>query len=94
MSAPINGRDRPEDDFSSSSSEGSLDRPDSEGWEDQEPDAENVQIKDFFSDKVFPDAVSMIQYAAEQHGFDFVKIVKEFGVFKSYYICRYSWIHF
>ena len=72
---------RPEDDSSSQSSHSdeSIARPDSEGWEDAEPDEEILQFKDFFSDKTFPDATSMIEYAATEHGFDFLKVTKDFG---------------
>lgn len=70
---------RPEDDLSSQSSDESIVRPDSEGWEDAEPDEEIVQVKDFFSDKTFPDAKSMIEYAATEHDFDFLKIANNFG---------------
>lgn len=70
---------RTEDDLSSQSSDDSIVRPDSEGWEDAEPDEEVVQVKDFFSDKTFPDAKSMIKYAATEHGFDFLKIANNFG---------------
>lgn len=69
-------------DASSTSSIDELLREDSEGWEDAEPEEnEEIQVKDFFSDKTFPDAASMIKYAAEQHNFDFLKIAKEFGEF-------------
>ena len=67
-------------DASSTSSIDELLREDSEGWEDAEPEEEEqIQVKDFFSDKTFPDAASMIKYAAEQHNFDFLKITKDFG---------------
>ncbi|THY10319.1 S-adenosyl-L-methionine-dependent methyltransferase [Aureobasidium pullulans] len=68
-------------DASSTSSIDELLREDSEGWEDAEPEEnEDIQVKDFFSDKTFPDAASMIKYAAEQHNFDFLKITKDFGL--------------
>lgn len=71
---------------SDTSSEGtaSIARPDSEGWEDAEPDEEVVQVKDFFSDKTFPDATSMIKYCAAEHGFDFLKVVQDFGGYVSF----------
>ncbi|KAI5209926.1 S-adenosyl-L-methionine-dependent methyltransferase [Aureobasidium subglaciale] len=68
-------------DASSTSSIDELLREDSEGWEDAEPEEnEEIQVKDFFSDKTFPDAASMIKYAAEQHNFDFLKIAKNFDL--------------
>jgi len=71
-------------DASSTSSIDELLREDSEGWEDAEPEEnEEIQVKDFFSDQTFPDAASMIKYAAEQHNFDFLKITKDFGGFLS-----------
>jgi protein arginine N-methyltransferase 3 len=71
-------------DASSTSSIDELLREDSEGWEDAEPEEnEEIQVKDFFSDKTFPDAASMIKYAAEQHNFDFLKITKDFGGYLS-----------
>lgn len=65
-------------DDSSESSEDLL-RSDSEGWEDAELDEETLEIKDFFSDKIFPDAMSMIEYCAEKHDIDFLKLQKDFG---------------
>lgn len=73
---------RPEDELTSesgSSDSESIGRPDSEGWEDAEPDEEIVAVKDFFTDKTFPDAPSMIKYAATEHDFDFMKIANNFG---------------
>jgi len=67
-------------DDSSESSEDLL-REDSEGWEDAELDEEKLEIKDFFSDKIFPDAMSMIKHCAEKHDIDFLKLQKEFGVY-------------
>ncbi|KAG9820550.1 S-adenosyl-L-methionine-dependent methyltransferase, partial [Aureobasidium melanogenum] len=68
-------------DASSTSSIEELLREDSEGWEDAEPEEnEEIHVKDFFSDKTFPDAAEMIKYAAEQHNFDFLKITKDFGL--------------
>lgn len=69
-----------EDDVSStSSSEDELEREDSEGWEDAEPDEEIVNVKDFFSDETFPDAPAMIKYCKEKHGFDFLDAYKKLG---------------
>jgi len=67
-------------DDSSESSEDLL-REDSEGWEDAELDEEKLEIKDFFSDKIFPDAMSMIKHCASQHDVDFLKLQKKFGVY-------------
>lgn len=67
-------------DDSSSSDESEI-RPDSEGWEDAEPDEEVVQIKDFFSDTTFPDALSMIEYCSHHHGLDFLSTQQRLGVY-------------
>ena len=71
-----------DDDSSSDSSEDIL-RQDSEGWEDAELDEEVLQVKDFFSDKIFPDALSMINYCTQTHGFDFLRTRKDLGVYVS-----------
>ena len=69
-------------DNDSGSSEATEDvlREDSEGWEDAEPDEESIQVKDFFSDETFPDALSMVQSCAKNHGFDFLKTQQTLGV--------------
>ena len=72
---------RPVDDDTSSSeaTEDAL-REDSEGWEDAEPDEEILQVKDFFSDATFPDALSMVQSCAQNLDFDFLKTQQTLGV--------------
>lgn len=50
-----------------------------EGWEDVEPDVEEVAIQSLFDEKMFPDAPSMLQYCLDTYGFDFLKIRKELG---------------
>lgn len=81
-------------DASSTSSIDELLREDSEGWEDAEPEEnEEIQVKDFFSEKTFPDAASMIKYASEQHNFDFLKITKDFGGYPRF-LMRICFDHF
>jgi protein arginine N-methyltransferase 3 len=63
---------------SSSSSEVS-DLREEEGWEDAEPDQEDLQVVSLFDEKTFPDAQSMIAYCKEKHGFDFIGVQKNLG---------------
>lgn len=63
---------------SSSSSETSDLRED-EGWEDAEPDNEELSFVSFFDDAVFQDAISMLEYTKEKYQFDFVSTQKEHG---------------
>lgn len=72
----LNEHKNPEDDISSSSESGNELREDSEGWEDLEPDVETVQVKDFFSDAVFPSATAMLEHCKTSSSLDFVKIQK------------------
>ncbi|KAE9975347.1 hypothetical protein BLS_002660 [Venturia inaequalis] len=64
---------------SSSSSETSDLRED-EGWEDAEPDNEELSFVSFFDDAVFQDAISMLEYTKEKYQFDFVSTQKEHGL--------------
>jgi protein arginine N-methyltransferase 3 len=54
---------------------------DEEGWEDAEPDNEDLSFVSFFDEKVFPDAISMLDYCKESYHFDFISIQKEHGPF-------------
>jgi len=67
------------DDTDSSDASDDLLREDSEGWEDAEPDEEKIQVKDFFSDAVFPDAKAMVKHCTETHGLDFSQLIEHFG---------------
>lgn len=58
-----------------------LDVEEDEGWEDLEPDVEEVTVQSLFDDKTFPDAQSMLQYCSDTFGFDFLKTRKELGTF-------------
>ncbi|KAF4554361.1 Ribosomal protein arginine N-methyltransferase rmt3-like protein [Elsinoe fawcettii] len=64
----------------SSSGSGISIRQDSEGWEDVEPDVETIEVKDFFSDKTFPDVKSMLEYCKTEHGFDFAQTQRSLGL--------------
>lgn len=65
----------------SSSSSGTSDLREEEGWEDAEPDNEDLTFVSFFDEKTFPDAISMLLYSKEQYHFDFISIQKEHGPF-------------
>lgn len=64
---------------SSSSSEVS-DLREEEGWEDAEPDHENLQLVSLFDETTFPDAQSMIEYCKEKYGFDFIGVQKTLSI--------------
>jgi protein arginine N-methyltransferase 3 len=66
--------------ISSSSSSDVSELREDDGWEDAEPDIEDLQIVSLFDDKVFPDAKSMIEYSKEKYGFDFVGVQKGLGM--------------
>lgn len=61
---------------STSSSDGdqadSLNVEDDEGWEDVEPDTENVKTVSLFDDQVFDDVASMLLHCKIVHDFDFL----------------------
>jgi protein arginine N-methyltransferase 3 len=67
--------------ISSSSSSDVSEFREEDGWEDAEPDQEELQIVSLFDDKVFSDAKSMIEYCKEKFGFDFLGVRKELGMF-------------
>lgn len=69
-----------EDDVRSHSSEES-DISNEEGWEDVEPDDETQPVVGLFSDKVYPDVLSMLKETKDKHNFDLRGIRKEFGAF-------------
>jgi protein arginine N-methyltransferase 3 len=68
---------------SSSSSEASNLREE-EGWEDAEPDQEELQFVSLFDDKTFPDAKSMIDYCKESYQFDLISIIKQHGLYLTF----------
>lgn len=49
---------------------------DEEGWLDVNPedDEEPQSVISLLDDRVFPDAISMIAYCKEEHGFDFLAV--------------------
>ena len=52
-----------------------------EGWQDAEPDVEEIRIKSLFGDGVFPDVPSMLRHCKDVHAFDFLHIRNELGVY-------------
>lgn len=71
------------DDDSSSESAPSecLDFTKDDGWEDVEPEEEEVDpVVHLFNGKVFPDAWSMLENCKSDYKFDFEKVRKELGV--------------
>lgn len=42
--------------------------------DDDEGEEETVQVISLLDDRVFPDAISMISYCKEKHGFDFLAV--------------------
>ena len=50
-----------------------------EGWEDAEPDEEELHILCFFGDEPFPDVKSMMRHCQKRHDFDFLRIVEQLG---------------
>lgn len=57
------------------------DDEDDEGWEDAEPDVENIEVMSFFSNKRYSSIGSMLEDCKQQHGFDFVACVKDFRAY-------------
>ena len=50
---------------------------DEDGWQDtnlEDQEEENVAVISLLDDRVFADALSMLQYCKEQHGLDFLAI--------------------
>ena len=50
-----------------------------EGWEDVEPEVEDLEILCLFGDETFPDATSMNHHCKQVHDIDLVKIRQELG---------------
>ncbi|MCJ1403098.1 hypothetical protein MMC11_006321, partial [Xylographa trunciseda] len=53
---------------------------DEQGWEDVEPDIENIVFKSLFDDRSFLDVHSMLQYCLTTYQFDFVKVRNQLGL--------------
>ena len=53
-----------------------LDLKDDEGWEDQEPDVEKMEVFCLGCSQTFPDAQSMLPHCRDTHSIDIVKVQK------------------
>ena len=51
-----------------------LDLQDDEGWEDQEPDVEEIEMRCLGCSKNFPDVYSMSPHCRVSHGVDIVEV--------------------
>ncbi|KAK4958557.1 Ribosomal protein arginine N-methyltransferase rmt3 [Elasticomyces elasticus] len=83
MATTINGTLHHQDsasDTSSTSSAEPLDVNADDGWEDAEPDVENLEVKDFYSDETFPTAHAMLNNARKVHSLDFRGVQKSLGL--------------
>lgn len=67
---------------SSGSSENSdiLDLKDDEGWEDAEPDEEDIQFISLLDDEVFKDIQTMLTHCKEKYDFDFMDVRQKLGL--------------
>ena len=66
-----------EAELSSSSEEGNiLDLDNDEGWEDQEPDLEKIEVICLGCSQTFTDAQSMLLHCRDTHNIDIVKVQK------------------
>ena len=53
-----------------------LDLQDDEGWEDQEPDVEKIEVLCLGCSQMFPDPQSMLPHCRDIHNIDIVKVQK------------------
>lgn len=53
-----------------------LDLKDDEGWEDQEPDLEKIEVICLGCPQTFSDAQSMLPHCRDTHNVDIVKVQK------------------
>lgn len=53
-----------------------LDLKDDEGWEDQEPDVEKIEVLCLGCPRTFLDAKSMLPHCRDTHNIDIVKVQK------------------
>jgi protein arginine N-methyltransferase 3 len=54
-----------------------LDNRNDEGWEDVEPDVEQLTIVSLFDEKTFPNITEMLQYCKDHYSFDIRAICKD-----------------
>jgi hypothetical protein len=65
--------------MSSDSESSTAELREDDGWEDAEPDQEEIQVKSLFDDKIFSDVKSMLDYSKENFGFDFLAVRQQLG---------------
>ena len=53
-----------------------LDLADDEGWEDQEPDVEKIEVLCLGCPETFPNAQSMLPHCRDTHNIDIVNVQK------------------
>ena len=51
-----------------------LDLKDDEGWEDQEPDVEKIEVFCLGCSQIFPDVQSMLPHSRDVHNIDIVEV--------------------
>ena len=51
-----------------------LDLKDDEGWEDQEPDVEKIEVICLGCPQTFPDAQSMLSHCRDTHKVDIIEV--------------------
>lgn len=80
--SPPTAPDRPQkgEDHDSRSIASDSELSNEEGWEDVEQEDDAQPVVDLFSERVYPDARSMLKDCKDKHNFDLRGIQKEFGV--------------
>lgn len=73
MSTPITEK-RPPSPSTDSEASDILDLQDDEGWEDAEPEEEQLRVVSLFDAEIFPNILSMLEYCKAKYNFDFLKI--------------------
>ncbi|MCJ1390386.1 hypothetical protein MMC18_003245 [Xylographa bjoerkii] len=68
------------DDEVSSEEDDHTNLEDEQGWEDVEPDIENIVFKSLFDDNIFQDVHSMLQYCLATYRFDFLDTRRRLGL--------------
>ena len=63
---------------------------DEEGWEDVEPDTEDVPFISLFDAEQFPTVQKMLHHCNETYGFDLLKVREDFGLWTIRSACSKS----
>ena len=59
-----------------------LDLKDDEGWEDQEPDVEEIEVLCLCCSRIFANAQSMLLHCRDAHNIDIVKAQKTLSAYR------------